>query len=381
MVVCKVLEDARAMVATALWEAAFTGVTSIVASSPLPFATHSIAVLFLLFFIFHLSDRQAYYSMSELPQYTDEVAPQHTSANSKKNYGATPSAEEAAVQAPLLASGSRNAWMDQPSADDLPDDFKVGVNVIDCDAEIRMAFIRKVYSILLVQLVVTGIVSLALYQPAAVAFHQEHPWIIWIPMVCSFASLFGVYWKRHQHPANLILLGLFTIFEAMLIGTITSYYESRIVSSLRISAVSCLFLGPTSSVHKCRGLPWTDVVHIPDEGKTRPLNTLFSLLTSQIDFSFLGPFLFAGIMGLLTASLVQIFLPFNAGLDFGIAIFGVLLFSGFIIYDTQTIMKRMSVDEAIISALCLYLDAANLFLSILRLVSVLRVEKRLKPNL
>ena len=65
----------------------------------------------------------------------------------------------------------------------------------------------------------------------AVEFNQEHPWLIYIPMACSFVTLFGVYMKRHQHPANLILLGLFTIFEAMLIGTITSYYESRIVSN------------------------------------------------------------------------------------------------------------------------------------------------------
>jgi FtsH-binding integral membrane protein len=158
--------------------------------------------------------------MASPPKYTDSAP---------KSYGATPSAP---ATEPLLAaqsSSSRNAWLDSPD-DDLPDDFKVGVAVIDCDAEIRLAFIRKVYSILFVQLLATSAVSLALSHPAAVAFHQEHPWTLWIPMVGSFAALGGVYWKRHQHPANLILLGLFTIFEAMMIGTITSYYDSRIVS-------------------------------------------------------------------------------------------------------------------------------------------------------
>ena len=66
--------------------------------------------------------------------------------------------------------------------------------------------------------------------PTVANFMQEHGWIIWIPMLGSFVTMAGVYWKRHQHPANLILLGLFTIFEAMLIGTITSFYESKIVS-------------------------------------------------------------------------------------------------------------------------------------------------------
>jgi FtsH-binding integral membrane protein len=90
----------------------------------------------------------------------------------------------------------------------------------------------------------------------------------------------------------------------------------------------------------------------------------------QFDFSSFGPFLFAGIMGVLTAGLVQIFLPFNANIDLAIACFSVLLFSGFVLYDTQMIMKRLSVDEHIMGALSLYLDFINLFLSILRIVSV-----------
>ena len=162
--------------------------------------------------------------MAAPPKYTDVPSP-------LKSYGTAPT--EGHATEPLVAAqsgSSRNAWTDQPSGDDLPDDFKIGVNVIDCDAEIRLAFIRKVYSILFVQLLLTSIISLVMSCDTAVTFNQEHPWIIYIPMVCSFASLFGVYWKRHQHPANLVLLGLFTVFEAMLIGTVTSFYESRIVS-------------------------------------------------------------------------------------------------------------------------------------------------------
>lgn len=169
--------------------------------------------------------------MASPPRYADSAP---------KSYGATPSssANEPLLGAqPQAGSSSRNAWLDSPD-DDIPDDFKVGVAVIDCDAEIRLAFIRKVYSILFVQLLATSLVSLGLSHPAAVAFHQDHPWFIYIPMVGSFASLLGVYWKRHQHPANLVLLGLFTIFEAMMVGTITSYYDSRIVSFLLSAAVS-----------------------------------------------------------------------------------------------------------------------------------------------
>lgn len=166
--------------------------------------------------------------MSLPPQYRDEPS-SGPSSGAKKNYGATPSTDGAAE--PLLAqsSSARNAWMDQPGEDDLPDDFKVGVAVIDCDAAIRLAFIRKVYSILFVQLLATTGVSMAMSIGSVKEFMQQHGWIMWIPMLGSLASLGGVYWKRHQHPANLILLGLFTMFEAMLVGTVTSYTDSRIV--------------------------------------------------------------------------------------------------------------------------------------------------------
>jgi FtsH-binding integral membrane protein len=53
-------------------------------------------------------------------------------------------------------------------------------------------------------------------------------------------------------------------------------------------------------------------------------------------------------MGLITTSFVQIFLPFSANFDLFVASFSVLIFSGFVLYDTQQIMKRLSVDEAIL---------------------------------
>ena len=164
--------------------------------------------------------------MSAPPQYRDEPSPPPSGV--KKSYGAAPTDVEAG---PLLAqSSSSNAWMDQPGEDDLPDDYKIGVPVSDCDAAIRQQFIRKVYSILGVQILASAVVAVGMSTPTVANFMQEHGWIIWIPMLGSFVTMAGVYWKRHQHPANLILLGLFTIFEAMLVGTITSYYESKIVS-------------------------------------------------------------------------------------------------------------------------------------------------------
>lgn len=49
--------------------------------------------------------------------------------------------------------------------------------------------------------------------------------------------------------------------------------------------------------------------------------------------------------------------------------FGTLLFSGYIVYDTYLINSRLSPDEYIMGSISLYLDFINLFLNILRLLS------------
>lgn len=132
-------------------------------------------------------------------------------------------------------------------------------------------------------------------------------------------------------------------------------------------------IGYSSAVHHPWRLHWSYTLHLPNQSTssfllTHPF-TNFSTSFLQYDFSSLAPILFIGIWGLLTTYLIQIFLPFNATVDLGIACFSTLLFSGFVLYDTQQIMKRLSVDEAIAGALTLYLDFLNLFLSILRVVS------------
>jgi FtsH-binding integral membrane protein len=100
--------------------------------------------------------------------------------------------------------------------------------------------------------------------PQVSGFMQDHSWIIWIPMIGSFVTMGGVYWKRHQHPANLILLGLFTIFEAMLVGTITSFYESKIVSMSLWSQGDMLTTGLTGLIYHVGNLCRFDALHFPD---------------------------------------------------------------------------------------------------------------------
>jgi hypothetical protein len=133
-----------------------------------------------------------------------------------------------------MAGSSRNAWVDHAD-DDIPDDFKIGVNVIDCDEAIRRAFLRKVYAILLVQLGLTAVVGGVLnFHEGSKDYVQNNTWIIFTSMIASFATLAGVYFKRHSYPANMIVLAMFTFFESIMVCTTTTYFDAKIVSSVKL---------------------------------------------------------------------------------------------------------------------------------------------------
>ena len=96
--------------------------------------------------------------------------------------------------------------------------------------------------------------------------------------------------------------------------------------------------------------------------------------TTKKDLTGWGSFLFMGLIGIIIASIVNMFLQSSA-MHFVISVIGVLVFVGLTAFDTQKIKNMYSeVDgseiaskKAIMGALTLYLDFINLFLMLLRL--------------
>src|ERR1700689_1357405 len=96
--------------------------------------------------------------------------------------------------------------------------------------------------------------------------------------------------------------------------------------------------------------------------------------TTKRDLTAVGSFLFLGLIGIVIASLVNIFLQ-SSGLYWVISVLGVLIFVGLTAYDTQSIKEMYDVHDdgtiagrkAVMGALRLYLDFINLFLMLLRL--------------
>lgn len=100
--------------------------------------------------------------------------------------------------------------------------------------------------------------------------------------------------------------------------------------------------------------------------------------TTKADLSRLGTILFMALIGLLIATVINIFAN-SVALDYIISYAGVIIFSGFIAYDTQWIRNEAATAAysgdsqwqakiAIIGALHLFVDFVNLFLFILRIL-------------
>jgi uncharacterized protein len=93
---------------------------------------------------------------------------------------------------------------------------------------------------------------------------------------------------------------------------------------------------------------------------------------SKRNFSFLGGFLLAALLALVAISIWHIFMPLSSTAMLAFSFIGVLVFSGYVLFDFNR-MKHygVSAEEVPLMALNLYLDFINLFVSILRIFGIL----------
>ncbi|MHC1699150.1 MAG: Bax inhibitor-1 family protein [Geobacteraceae bacterium] len=167
-------------------------------------------------------------------------------------------------------------------------------------------------------------------------------------------------------------------FYALIIGELALVIGiSRAIDKISASVASFLFLlyaalnGVTMSVifavYTAESITSTFVITAATFGAM----SVFGYVTKR-DLSGWGSFLFMGLIGVVIASLVNIFVGSSA-VSWIISVIGVIVFTGLTAYDTWKIkaMAASGVEgrkPAILGALTLYLDFINLFLMLLRLL-------------
>jgi protein lifeguard len=151
--------------------------------------------------------------------------------------------------------------------------------------------------------------------------------------------MFLTYWKRKSYPMNLIFLSGFTLLEAYSVSVIVSFYQSSIVlNAVVLTAGIFAFL------------------------------TLFACQT-RYDFTSWMPYLFGGLWGLILFGFMAAFFPHSSTSELIYGGLAALIFSGYVLVDTQLIIRHHHVEEEIAAAISLYLDILNLFLAILRILN------------
>jgi FtsH-binding integral membrane protein len=191
-----------------------------------------------------------------------------------------------------------------------------------------------------VQLLATAAVSyVSMVSTSYKNWIQTNPWMMWVSLFGAFAFLGLTFWKRKSYPTNLLFLAGFTAMEAYSVSVIVSFTDSKIVVEAAIFTLG-IFIALT--LFACQ---------------------------SKYDFTSWMPYLFGALWVVILFGFMNAFFPYNSKVELGYGIITALIFSGYILVDTQLIMRHYHVEEEIAAAISLYLDVINLFLSILRILN------------
>lgn len=87
-----------------------------------------------------------------------------------------------------------------------------------------MQFIRKVYAILTVQILLTMALSaVSFFSTSYRNWVQSNHWMVFVSLFGAIGFLLLTFWKRKSYPTNLAFLGVFTALEAYSVSFITSF--------------------------------------------------------------------------------------------------------------------------------------------------------------
>lgn len=204
---------------------------------------------------------------------------------------------------------------------------------------------KRVYFKMTLGLLVTAFISY--FCAGSQAFWQfmlANKWFMWVLILAEFGIVIGI-GAGIQKLSSSVASGLFYLF-----AVINGLMLSSIFLAYSIGSIATTFFITAG---------------------TFAAMSVYGYFTNR-DLTKMGSILFMALIGLIIASLVNIFLH-SSGLAWVISFAGVLIFVGLTAWDTQTI-KRMAAmtppDQvgrlATIGALNLYLDFINLFLYLLR---------------
>lgn len=202
----------------------------------------------------------------------------------------------------------------------------------DADGNVA-AYLKQVYALLAASLVV-----------AVAAGH--------VGMTLPFAR---------EHPIILMLLMFGALFLAMKVQNTATLFLFTGISGLSLGPVIAAYVGAGMSGIVGQAAFMTGAVFT---------GLSFYALTTRRDLSMMGGMLFAGLIVLIVGGLLNLFFHSTA-VSFALAAGGSVIFSGYILFETQRLRADPWGEAPSVAALSMYLNVVNLFLSLLRLLGIL----------
>ena len=223
-------------------------------------------------------------------------------------------------------------------------DESVRLLLVDAVPEIRGGFFTRVYALVALQLLLTaGWTAAVVASPTVAEFVLTTPEARLVASIVGLVCLCPLFAYKEQHPTNLLLLLLFTCCQAYVIGALGATYVSQAKGLLvlySLGLTTTLFTGLSLYVHFTRR-----------------------------DMSGLEAPLAVGLIVLIGVGAFALFFPPTPIVNLALAAGGVIVFSGYVLYDTSMMIHTMTPDDAVVAAVQLYLDVLNLFVCVLQLLN------------
>ena len=229
--------------------------------------------------------------------------------------------------------------------------------VAEASVETRLGFLRRVYGWMTAALALTGVgAAVSIQSGLTTQLLLRGGFVSSIIVFVAWIGLaYLVQRVRHTPVVNVIAFGAYAAFTGF------------VISSLVLIAMFFAQAGGHDSMHYVwQALGLTAI--------TFGGLTVYTFFTKR-DFSFLSGILFVGLLALIGLGIINIFVQ-SSVFALGISFLGVLIFCGYILYDTQKIMREYPANEHVAGAMQLFLNFVLLFTHILRILLLLASGNR-----
>jgi len=204
----------------------------------------------------------------------------------------------------------------------------------------RLVFIKKVYSLLAMSM---GTAAVGAYLGSGPLLLLVAPNMM-LFFILQIALIFFASFAARKPGLNMVALFSFTTVSGLTLGPLL-YQVGPSIAAEAFALTAITFAGLSMYV-----------------------------VYSKKDFSFMSGFLMTGLIVLVVGGLLNMFFIQSGMMHFVMSGASVLLFSGFILYDTSNILRYYGTDEHVSATLALYLDVLNLFIALLSILGIMGRE-------